>query len=381
MTNTFATNAASNSAVSYLDRNSRMQSSSIAKLSSGSRIVKASDDAASLAVGTKLKADVTALKQASTNASQAASMLQIADGAMSRISDTLLRMKSLATQSLSDVLSDTERGYLDKEFQALVTQIDYITSSTKFNGIAVVSGAMGTGFDTYANDFGAAGVAAADVKVRATGGLADNDAFKVVYDKANGLMTATNNTSKEAQTVKVASSATHTGTVDFDALGVALDFDNFDLTTKLVGGDDTFAVNWADAAGQGAATFQVGENAANDTVTVHLADVDSTALGVNGQAITSAAAAVTASGTIDTAMQTLNTERANIGASMSRLEAIGENLATTIENLDAARSVLMDVDVAEEMTKFTTNQVMTQAATAMLAQANQLPQNLMRLLQ
>ncbi|TVQ29628.1 MAG: flagellin, partial [Geminicoccaceae bacterium] len=106
--NTFATNAASNSAISYLNNNSRAQASSIAKLSSGSRIVKASDDAASLAVGTKLRADVTALKQAATNASQAGSLLQIADGALSRISDSLLRMKSLATQARSDVLSSTE---------------------------------------------------------------------------------------------------------------------------------------------------------------------------------------------------------------------------------------------------------------------------------
>ncbi|MFW5833769.1 MAG: flagellin, partial [Pseudomonadota bacterium] len=81
------------------------------------------------------------------------------------------------------------------------------------------------------------------------------------------------------------------------------------------------------------------------------------------------------------AINTVNSQRAQLGAAMSRLEKIDENIAITVENLDAARSLLMDVDVAEEMTKFTTNQVMTQAATAMLAQANQLPQNLMRLLQ
>jgi len=273
MTTTYATNSAANSAVNYLHRNSAWQSSSISKLSSGSRIVKASDDAASLAVGTKLNADVTALKQAGVNASQASSLLQVADGALANISDTLQRMKALSAQANSDVLSDTERGYLDNEFQEMVGQIDFITTSTVFNGQAVVGGAF---------------------------------------------------------------SAT-------------------------------------------AASFQVG-TAATDLVSVTIASADSATLGVTGN-IGTQTAAQTASGQVDTAIATINAQRATLGAQMSRFEKIGENISTSMQNLDAARSVLMDVDVAAEMTKFSTNQVLTQASTAMLAQANQLPQNLMRLLQ
>jgi hypothetical protein len=116
---TGTTNTAANTAIRYLTQNQAMAGSSLAKLSSGSRIVKASDDAASLAVGTKIKADVTALKQAATNAAQASSLLQVADGGMARIADILQRMKALAVQAQSGSVTDSERPILDREFQQL----------------------------------------------------------------------------------------------------------------------------------------------------------------------------------------------------------------------------------------------------------------------
>ena len=108
-----ATNTAANSALRYLNNNSSMASASVGKLASGSRIVKASDDAAGLAIGTRLKADVTALTQAGINASQGASVIQVADGGLARIGDVLQRMKALAAQSLSGVPTDTERGFIE----------------------------------------------------------------------------------------------------------------------------------------------------------------------------------------------------------------------------------------------------------------------------
>ncbi len=373
--NTFATNAASNSAISYLNNNSRAQASSIAKLSSGSRIVKASDDAASLAVGTKLKADVTALKQAATNAAQAGSLLQIADGAMSRIGDTLMRMKGLATQARSDVLSNTERGYLDAEYQAMINQIDFISSSTKFNGIAVISGALGA---TYNN------AGAATVNVSPTVAFEANSAgtYQIGYDKTNGQLTVTETGSGNSQTVVVDNTDdAFSGTVEFAGLGVRVKFDTFDLSNAT--GTNLTAANEEVVVTGGAATFQMGvtAGAGNDDIAVDFAQTTVATLNLTGSNITTINLAETASTALDTAIETINTRRAGLGAAMARVERIGENIATTIENLDGARSVLMDVDVAEEMTKFTTNQVMTQAATAMLAQANQLPQNLMRLLQ
>ena len=269
MSLTASTNTTANTALRYLSQNSAASANSLAKLSSGSRIVKASDDAASLAVGTKIKADVTALKQANVNASQATSVLQVADGALSQVTDILMRMKALAAQSMSGSVGATERGFINTEFQQLNTQIAQIGVQTKFNGEELLDG-------TY------------------------NQSFQV---------------------------------------GVA----------------------------------------ATDTIGVNLSAIDLSAVAPGGDVLNQTTAA-TASGAIDTAINTINTSRANVGALISRFEFASANVANTIENLDAARSVLMDVDMAAEMSNFSSKQVMLQASVAMLAQANQQPQQLLRLL-
>ena len=270
-----STNTTANTALRYLNQNSAASANSLAKLSSGSRIVKASDDAASLAIGTKIKADVTALKQAQVNASQASSVLQVADGALAQTTDILMRMKALSVQAQSGSVSETERGFLDKEFQALIEQIDAIADQTKFNGEVLLDGAYDQSFQV---------------------GVASTDTIDVTLDNA-----------------------TATG------LGVnALQLDGVD------GGGDPNAV--------------------------------------------------AASNAIDTALESINEMRANVGASISRFEFASANVANTIENMDAARSVLMDVDMAAEMSNFSSKQVMLQASVAMLAQANQQPQQLLRLL-
>lgn len=274
-----STNNTANTALRYLNKNSAASANSLAKLSSGSRIVKASDDAASLAIGTKIRADVTALKQAQTNTSQAAAVLQVADGALSQTTDILMRMKALAVQSQSGSVSDNERGFLDSEYQALSGQIDAIASQTKFNGEKLIDGT-----------------------------------FK-------------------------------SGTKDMD--------------------------------------FQVGVAAA-DKITVNFNDMQASALGgatkVNATDVTTAANAATAVTSLDVAIGEINTERANTGALISRFEFAGANVANTIENLEAAKSTLLDVDMAAEMSNFSSKQVMLQASVAMLAQANQQPQQLLRLL-
>ena len=113
-----STNIAANSAVRYLNINSASQTSSLSKLASGSRITQASDDAAGLAISTKISSDVTALRQAATNASHGVAVLQTADGGAANISDILQRMKALASQAASGTVGDTERGFIDTEFQA-----------------------------------------------------------------------------------------------------------------------------------------------------------------------------------------------------------------------------------------------------------------------
>lgn len=135
-----ATNNAANTAVRYLNQNAAQESNSLAKIASGSRITRASDDAAGLAIATKISSDISALQQAATNSTQAVAILQTADGGASGISDILTRMKSLASQSSSGTVTDTERTYLNDEFSQLVDEIDGIASATRYNGTSLLDG-------------------------------------------------------------------------------------------------------------------------------------------------------------------------------------------------------------------------------------------------
>jgi flagellin len=135
-----STNLAANSAVSYLNINSQQETSALQKLASGSRITSASDDASGLAISTRISSDVTTLQQAATNASQATSILQTADGGASNISDILARMKSLASQSSSGTTVDSSRAYIQSEFSQLVSQIDSIATGTRYSGQSLLDG-------------------------------------------------------------------------------------------------------------------------------------------------------------------------------------------------------------------------------------------------
>ncbi len=135
-----ATNTSANTALIYLNNNSRAMDKSLAKLSSGSRIVRASDDAAGLAVGSSLKADITTLKQGAINAVQARSVLQTADGALARVGDILQRMKSLTAQAVSGSVDATSRGFIDQEYDALKAEAIAIGTNTSFNGTALLTG-------------------------------------------------------------------------------------------------------------------------------------------------------------------------------------------------------------------------------------------------
>lgn len=134
-----STNVAANAAVRYLNINSNQLNSSLSKLSSGSRIVAASDDAAGLAISSRITSDITALQQAATNTAQASSILQTADGAAANIGDILARMKSLATQSASGNTVSASRAYIQSEFSQLALQIDSIASGTRYGGQALLS--------------------------------------------------------------------------------------------------------------------------------------------------------------------------------------------------------------------------------------------------
>jgi len=387
MPNSIVTNTAANTALRYLQGNSSAASSSVAKLSSGSRIVKASDDAASLSVGTKLKADVAALKQAQVNASQATSLLQVADGGMARIADILQRMKQLAVQASSGSLTNTERAYLNEEFTQLRSQVTAVANETKFNGQALLNGSLATSV-AYHNDWNAG---ALGISVRVVGNVGANTAkFQIGFKQNNtdgiGTFELTEQDGlKRTFSVSIATGTAGTvvldRTISFDDAGIELVLSNFVAIANGTKQDLTAGTNTQFTVNQnGTLEFQVGV-LTTEKISVSLSKLDATGLAIDGSTIDTAAKAQTASNALDTAIQTVNAARASVGALMSRFEAAAANLATGIENIEAARSTLMDVDVAAEMAKFTSAQVLMQANVAMLAQANQMPQNLLRLLQ
>lgn len=270
-----STNTAANTALRYLNENSDAQSETLARIASGSRITKASDDASGLAIGTKLQVDVATLDQAQTNAENGASILAVADGGMASISDILERMKTLATQSISGTVTDTERAYIQAEIDELSSEIDSIATATSFNGESLLDG----------------------------------------------------------------TSAYATGVI-----------------------------------------FMAGTES-TDTLTVTIDDVDATALAVNAlDVVTDDAARTAAIASIDAAIDTLSSARAEVGAQMSRFEFRSSMLSTSNENIDAAASTIMDADIAAEQAQLASDEVKTEAAIAALAQANELPQQLLDLL-
>ena len=235
-----STNTTANTALRYLGQNSAASANSLAKLSSGSRIVKASDDAASLAIGTKIKADVTALKQAQVNASQASSVLQVADGALSQTTDILMRMKALSVQAQSGSVSDNERGFLDKEFQALVKQVDAIADQTKFNGNTLLDGSFGATLDP-ATPPDVSGVAGLDATGNLLAGDADAGVYRLDLVEATNTLTLTNTTTTDSQSIVLTDTATDefTGQANFADLGVILNIKALDTGTDIAAGATT----------------------------------------------------------------------------------------------------------------------------------------------
>ncbi len=376
-------NFAANVAHRNLVRSDNDMSASLAKLSAGTRVLSAKDDAASLAIGSRLLSEVKALGQAAINSGQAVSMLQVADGAMARAHDILLRMKTLAVQAGSGQLSTSERLMLDTEYQALISEIDRLALDTEFNGTQLVNGTVVADTTTATAFEVADGLA----QIIFRGAHTDSSAT-IAYASASDSFTVT--TSEGAFTGTIPSNAMNSGTSM--AMGVAIVLSNTSLTNKIdLVLNTTWDPNIAHATGtlalsQAATTtftYKVGTgtSATADEISVTLNGISTSNLGIGSTNVTSATDSDIASSAITSAIDTLNTSRADIGAAQNRLEFAAANIATTLENMEAARSRLLDLDIASEMSVFTSKQILVQAGIAMLAQANETPKNLLRLFQ
>jgi flagellin len=354
-----------------LSANNAAGGKSLEKLSSGLRINRAGDDAAGLAISEKMRGRISGLNSASSNAQDGISLIQTAEGALNESTSILQRMRELAVQGANDTLQPTDRTAIATEMTQLSSELDRIGDTTQFNKTVLLDGTFGvklaTGGAAGTLAVGADGVGNINIsggKASTTYTLDQNAAGEVTLDDGNGN-----------QQRLTGLAASFTGTLNFDKMGVSIDVTAIDLSGTAWSGDGK-TIKTAATADQ---YLQIGANA-GQTLGISIGDMRSAALGVNALSVvdnTSANAAITA---IDSATATVSSQRSQLGAWQNRLEHTINNLGTASENLTSAESRIRDVDMAQEMMTYTKNSILSQAATAMLAQANQAPQEVLQLL-
>ena len=341
------TNISALNAYRNLTETNKSVGSSMEKLSSGFRINRAADDAAGLGIANRLRADTRALSQAAKNAEQANSVLQIAEGGASTIQKMLERMKELATQAGSDSVDTAGRARIQAEFTELQAEITRTVDTTKFQGGHLLKT-----------------VVAADA--------VDASVFAAASDN---MTAAGGNTGTGNVTLNGTYSGSADATIDVSAVSGEVDGDAWSIAA-------TAAADAVEASG-GTRSFLVGSSEqydGADTLDISGFDLTLATLGIDGDSLATLDGARTALDNIDDAMATVATTLGNIGAAQNRIEYAVSNLKTSIQNFTAAESAIRDVDMAEEMTKFSKNSILAQAGTAMLAQANQSAQGVLQLL-
>ena len=287
------TNVSASIAQNALMKNERSMNTAMERLSTGQRINAAADDAAGLAIASRMTSQIRGLDMAIRNANDAISMLSTADGAMIEVTNMLQRMRELALQSANGTTTSDDRSYLNDEYQNLINEVERIAQNTQWNGRNILQG-----------DANAPGDSTVKFQVGANGG-------------------------------------------------------------------QTVGVNFGDISQSGGTEFQTFEISAAGAGSFITATTTASAL-------TTASAALTK---IDSAITAVNSQRATFGAAMNQLTYAVDNLASVRVNAEASRSRIMDADYAVETSELARTQIIQQAGTAMLAQANQLPQSVLALIQ
>jgi flagellin len=372
-------NISSLNTLNKLNANTRAAQGSLEKLSSGLRINKAGDDAAGLAISQKMQSQINGLDQASKNAQDGISLIQTAEGSLSETQSILQRMSTLVNQAANGTLQDTDRTTISTEITQLNSEIDRISKSTQFNGRNLIDGTLGVQLNTTATSGSgiAAGSSAGLIAVDISGAKASST-LSIAFD-GTSKYTMTDG-SGNSQIATLADSTA--GTLNFSNFGVKITVSSANTGAALVAGNA-----YGGGAGkvltttQTAVDIQIGANAtANDKLGITIGNMDSITLATSGISVTDATTSNTAIGLVNTAITTVSTARSNLGAWQNRLDHTINNLSVESQNLTSASSQITDVDMAAEMTNFTKNNILTQAAQAMLAQANQLPQGVLSLL-
>ena len=332
------TNVSATLASNAIKRNDRDMTTAMERLSTGLRINSASDDAAGLAISARMSSQVKGLEQAARNANDGISMLQVAEGAVSEISNMLGRMKELAVQASSGTYSDTDRSALNLEFQELMKEIDRVARNTEWNGMTILDGD-----DTAANTAAAEAVTSVSIQVG---------------DGASQTMV-----------VKLKSWVPEIAWNTAENMGLLADnANNADYAAAVVANDLTQV---ATAYGAAVLTRDTPTDGQTTVASGNDAYIDISDIGGAAKAITQLDKAITAAAS----------ERAIYGAYINRLEYASDNLMNVAQNTDASRSRIEDADYAAETSELARTQIIAQASTAMLAQANQSKQSVLALLQ
>ena len=385
------TNVSATLTQNAITKNERAMSTAMEQLSTGKRINSASDDAAGLAIASRMTSQINGLAQAARNANDAISLVQTADGALVEVTSMLQRMRELAVQSASDTNVAADRTALNQEFTQLRSEINRIATNTQWNGSNILDGTVGSSgelsFQVGANasqtitltldDFqttsssqsttltadtstaasGPSATGAAQVSTIVVGGtVTEGDVLTVAVGGASVSYTVT--------AADVATGATTAADTVATALSTALG--TISGITKAVSGATLTFTASSTSYGSNSFDLQAGDGGLMS--------------GISSSAITSQSLANTAVAALDTAIGLINTERSEMGATINRLQFAADNLLNVKSNAEASRSRVEDTDYAAATTELARTQIIQQAATAMLAQANQIPQTVLALL-
>ncbi len=362
---------------------------SMEKLSSGLRINRAGDDAAGLAISEKMRGQIRGLTQASRNSADGISMIQTAEGALNETTNILQRMRELAVQASNDTNTTSDRNEIQKEIDALTEEVDRIANNTEFNTQKLLNGnKSGVGGDVVNaavaekagkfefelnnlaanNKLNVDGIEI-DIPQNAVGG--GNDLENAITAKIGNDYNVTVANKKVTLVQKKAS--------DKEKMNVKLE--NSAVKVKVI---DAGVSAKDEEISEGKANIQVGANS-NQSMDIEIGDMRAKALNItdgagNSLSVLNAEDANKAITAFDAALNEVSSQRANLGAVQNRLEYTISNLDNTAENLTSAESTLRDVDMAKEMMEYSKNNILNQAAQAMISQANQQPQNVLQLL-
>lgn len=375
-----------------LANNDSAVAKSLQRLSSGLKINSAKDNPAGLAMAKRMNAQLMGLSMANQNASDGVSIIETADGAMSEISEMLQRMNELAMKAANGVESDSDREVIQDEVKQLTAEITRVADSTEFNGQRLLNGEFS--LKGYVD----ASTATANINVKVYS--YSSEVEKKVYE-IDKLEVDTDPVTGEYK-VEMKLGTNNGGfpkdvTASFkDNLVTLKAVNGFEMTLDVSKyGTPPFAIKDLnlDATGIGAMRLQVGANE-GQVLEINIPKISLREMGLetkfvkneNGQEIwtldvSTEDAATEAIDRIEGAIHFISGVRGQLGAYQNRLESTINSLDITSENMTGAYSRIMDVDMAEEMTNYTTAQVMTQAATSMLAQANERPSQVLQLLQ